>query len=104
MMTLTTAPRLRDAGPRGTMYPDEMERPLEVLRFPVSGGTPEIIASSETYPPEHMRPVELPDGRFLLPSLRSGYARLLIGKPGGDFSPLVDTPEETGPPAALLPN
>ena len=103
-MTLTTAPWLMDAGPDGTIYLDQVERPLEVLRFPVTGGTPEVIASSETYPPEYMQPVELPDGRFLLPSLLSGRARLLIGKAGGNFFPLVDTAEETGPPAALLPN
>jgi hypothetical protein len=104
LMTLTTAPWLMDVGPDGSLYLDQVERPLQLLRFPVSGGTPEVIASSETYPPEFMQPVELPDGRLLLPSLLSGRARLLIGKPGGNFFPLLDTPEETGPPAALLPN
>jgi hypothetical protein len=104
LMTLTTAPRLMDAGPDGSLYLDQVERPLELLRFPVTGGTPEVVASSETFPPELMQPLELSDGRFLLPSLPSGHARLLIGKTGGNFFPLVDTSEETGPPAALLPN
>jgi hypothetical protein len=104
LMTLTTAPWSIDAGPDGTIYLDQVERPLEILRFPVSGGTPEVIASSETYAEVDMQPVELPDGRFLLPSLLSGHARLLIGKPREDFSPLLDTSEETRPPAALLPN
>jgi len=104
LITLTIAPWVMDAWPDGTIYLDQVERPLEVLRFPVTGGTPEVIASSETYPPENMEPVEFPDGRFLLPSLLSGRACLLIGKPGDNFFPLVDTPEETGPPAALRPN
>ena len=51
-----------------------------------------------------MQPVEFPDGRFLLPAFLSGRERLLIGKPGGNFFPLVDTAEETGPVAVLLPN
>jgi hypothetical protein len=106
LMTLTTAPWLMDAAPDGTVYLDQVERPLEVLRFLVTGGTPEVVASSETYPVGQVwqQPVELPDGRFLLPSLLSGRARLLIGKPGRNFSPLVDTAEETGPLATLLPN
>ena len=104
LTTLTTAPWLMDAGPDGTIYLDQVERPLELLRFPVSGGTPEVIASSETYPPKNMQPVEFPDGRFLLPTLLAGHARLLIGKAGENFFPLVDTLEETRPPATLLPN
>jgi len=75
---------------------------MELLRFPVSGGTPEVVAVSEAYPPDFMQPVQFPDGRFLLPALLSGRARLLIGKPGGNFFPLVDTAEQTGPPAVLL--
>jgi hypothetical protein len=104
LMTLTTAPQVMDAGPDGSLYLDQVERPLELLRVPSLGGTPEVVASSEASPSEHMQPVELSDGRFLLPSLLSGHARLLIGKAGGNFFPLVDIAEETGPPAALLPN
>jgi hypothetical protein len=104
LMTLTTAPWVMDAGPDGSLYLDQVERPLELLRFPITGGTPEVVASSEAYSAEFMQPVEFPDGRFLLPSLPAGHARLLVGKPGGNFFPLVDTAEETGPLAALLPN
>jgi hypothetical protein len=104
LMTLTTEPWVMDAGPDGSLYLDQVERPLELLRFPVTGGTPEVIASSETFPPEFMQPVEFLDGRLLLPAFLSGRARLLIGKTGGNFFPLVDTSEETRPPAALLPN
>ncbi len=47
-------------------------------------------------------PVEFPDGRFLLTTLFAGRSQLLIGKPGGNFFPLVDTLEETSLPAAAL--
>jgi hypothetical protein len=104
MMTLTAAPWLMDVGPDGALYLDQVERPLEVLRFPVSGGSPEVIATSEAYPPRNMQPVAFSDGRFLLPALVSGHSSLLIGKPGGNFFPLVESKEETGPPAALLPD
>jgi hypothetical protein len=104
LLTLTTVPWLMDASPDGCLYLDQVERPLEVLRFPVIGGTPEVVAISETYSGDLMQPAELPDGRFLLPALLSGRECLLIGKPGGNFFPLVDTREETGPLAALLPN
>jgi eukaryotic-like serine/threonine-protein kinase len=104
LMTVTTLPWMMDAGPDGSVYLDQVERPLEVLRFPISGGTPEVVADSENYPPEFMQPVEFSDGRFLLPALVSGRARLLISKPGGNFFPLMDTAEETRPPAALLPD
>jgi hypothetical protein len=95
---------MMDAGPDDNLYLDQVERPLEVLRFPLSGGTPAIVADSENYQEEYMQPVEFSDGRLLLPGLVSGRARLLISKPGGNFVPMVDNAEETGPPAALLPN
>jgi hypothetical protein len=102
LLTLTRAPWWMDAGPDGSLYLDQVDRPLELLRFPVSGGAPEVIAASEAYPPEYSQPVEFPDGRVLLPALLSDRTRLLIGKPRGNFFPLVETAEETRPPAALF--
>jgi len=104
LLTLSTPPWLMDCGPDGSIYIDQVERPLQLLEFPVSGGAPEVIAASETYPPALMQPVAFPDGSILLPALLSGHARLLLGKPNGNFFPLVDAAEESGPPAALLPD
>jgi tRNA A-37 threonylcarbamoyl transferase component Bud32 len=104
LMTLSTQVWLMDSGSDGSIYVDQVERPLQVLRFLVSGGTPEVIATSEAYPPSFMQPVEFPDGGLLIPALLSGHSRLLLGKPNGNFFPLVDTVEEIGPPAALLPD
>ena len=72
------------------------------MRFTTAGGTPEILASSESYQTQGTPPVELADGRLLVPSLLAGHARLLAGKPHGDFVPLVETREDTTPPATRV--
>lgn len=104
LMTLTSLAWSLDASPDGSIYVDQVERPLEMLRLPQSGGTPEVLASSETYTQYDALPVEFADGRFLLPTLNAGQLRLLLGKPGGSFVPLVETAEETAPPIVQLGN
>jgi eukaryotic-like serine/threonine-protein kinase len=102
LATLTNPPWFIDVGSDGSLYIDQIDRPQEVLRFPLSGGTPEVIGGSEIS--WNVQPVEFADGRFLLYTVVSGRPRLLIGRPGGNFSPLVDTAEPTAPPATLLAN
>jgi len=104
LLTLTSSPWLMDAGPDGSIYVDQVDRPIQVLRFPPSGGAPEVLATTEAPSIGFSAPVEFPDGRLLLPTLLSGHSRLLIGKPGGNFFPLVDTAEETHQPAVSLPD
>jgi eukaryotic-like serine/threonine-protein kinase len=104
LITLTAAPWSFDPGPDGSLYVDQLERPLEILRFSASGGTPEVLADAEAYPfpAWSASPVEFPDGRFLLPTLISGRPRLLLGLPGGNFSPLLETREDTAAPMARV--
>jgi len=106
LVTLTKPPWYMDMGKDGSLYLDQIERPHELLRFPVTGGPPEVLASSDTYvlPEQYGDPVETSDGRFLLDSEFSGRGRLLIGKAGEDFVPLLDTSEETSSPAVSLGN
>jgi eukaryotic-like serine/threonine-protein kinase len=106
VMTLTKPPWYMDTAKDGTLYLDQVDRPHEILRFPVSGGQPEVLGSSDTYVPagQYMEPVETTDGRFLLDTEFSGRGRLLVGKPFADFIPLLDTSEETSSPAASLGN
>jgi len=106
VMTLTKPPWYMDTAKDGTLYLDQVDRPHEILRFPVSGGQPEVLGSSDTYVPagQYMEPVETTDGRFLLDTEFSGRGRLLVGKPSADFIPLLDTSEETSSPAASLGN
>jgi hypothetical protein len=104
LMTLTSAAWSLDPAPDGSLYVDQIERPLEILRLSASGGTPEVLADAEAYPYPSWTasPVEFPDGRFLLPTLNSGRPRLLLGVPGGNFSPLLETREETGEPTTRV--
>jgi eukaryotic-like serine/threonine-protein kinase len=103
LMTLTTPPWTTDVGPDGSIYLDQVDRPYQILRFPTSGGTPEVLATSPAFSVGISAPVEFPDGRLLIPALDSGRSKLLIGKPGGNFFPLSDTREENRLPATLLP-
>jgi eukaryotic-like serine/threonine-protein kinase len=101
---LTSMPWELDVAPDGSIYVDQVDRPLEILKLPQAGGTPEVLASSEFYSPYDAVPVELSDGRLLLPSIVSGRRRLLLGKPGGSFVRLIETTEETAPPMAHVGN
>jgi DNA-binding beta-propeller fold protein YncE len=49
-----------------------------------------------------MHPVQLPDGRVLLPSFISGRKRLLVGKPGESLRPFVETADQSSPPVAVI--
>ena len=106
LMTLTKPPWYIDTAKDGTVYLDQVDRPHEILRFPQNGGLPKVLASSDTYirAGQYMEPVDMTDGRFLLDTEFSGRGRLLIGKPGADFLPLLDTSAETSSPAVSLEN
>lgn len=104
LATLTRPFWYLDSAKDGTLYLDQVDRPHEILRYPVSGGKPETLGSSDTYVPsgQYMDPVETSDGRFLLDTQFSGQERLLIGKPNQDFVPLLDIRDQTSSPAISL--
>jgi len=104
--TLTKPPWYLESAKDGALYLDQVDRPHQLLRFPVAKGVPEVLGSSDTYVPagQYMEPVETADGRFLLDTEFSGRGRLLLAKPGGDFVPLLDTNDETSSPATALSN
>lgn len=106
LLTLTKPVWYIDAAKDGTLYLDQVDRPHEIIRFPLNGGQPEVFAFSDSYAPagQYMGPVQTSDGRLLLDTAFSGRGRLLIGKPGADFVPLLDTPEETSSPSVALPH
>ncbi|MFP5230856.1 MAG: protein kinase domain-containing protein [Acidobacteriota bacterium] len=106
LLTLTRPPWYIDAAKDGSIYLDQVDRPHQVLRFSLRGGVPQVLASSDSYVPagDYMEPVEVTDGRLLLDTRFSGRERLLMGRPGGEFLPLLDTAEETSSPAVSLSN
>src|SRR6185312_14476138 len=74
--------------------------------FAANGGPVERLASLSRGWGETAvggQPVELPDGRVVMPSKVSGRQRLLVGLPGKDPVPLLEQDKgETAPPAVLV--
>jgi eukaryotic-like serine/threonine-protein kinase len=106
LLTLMTPSFGLDVDGQGRVYLDQFQRPREVLRFAEGGGLPERVASHSRGRGElgsAGQPVELPDGRVLLPSKVSGRDRLLAGFAGKDPTPLLEQDKgETAPPAVLM--
>jgi hypothetical protein len=106
LMTLLTSAFGLDVDGSGRVYIDQFQRPLELLRFAADGGRPERVASlSRGWGATSLggQPVELPDGRVVLPSKVLGRERLVAGLPGKDPLPLLEQDKgETAPPAALV--
>jgi Tol biopolymer transport system component len=104
VMTLTKPTWFLESAKDGVLYLDQADRPHEILRFPITGGRPEVLGSSDSYVPagQYMEPVETASGQLLLDTEFAGRGRLLTAKPGQDFVPLLDTSEETSSPATAL--
>ncbi|HXJ15990.1 MAG TPA: protein kinase [Candidatus Polarisedimenticolia bacterium] len=94
-----------DVGAEGSLYVDQIDRPLQILKISPSGGIPDVLASIESYPSVSApTAAELPDGRLVLSMLISGKPRLLLGKPGESSFPLLQGNTDASPPAASLGN
>ncbi len=106
LMTLSMTPTYLDVASDGSVYACLSERPVEMLRFPSTGGNPEHITNPSNLEIKEARwtPLELSDGSVLLPSIVSGRSQLLVVRTGKDSRPLVDIREDTGLPAARLGN
>jgi hypothetical protein len=95
----------------GGIYLDQIDRPLEVIRFPApAAGRSDPPAVERIAAPALWhetgaigRPLQLPDGRVLLPTKAGGRDRLLVAAPGKDPVPLLDDGrEETAMPASVV--
>ena len=95
LMTLSSRPRFVSAAPDGALFVDTKEYPADFLRFSPAGGIPERLASAGSLV---MCPVELPDGRLVVPTSVGGRRRLLVTSAGGNLRRLVDTQEQVSPP------
>jgi hypothetical protein len=98
-LSLTLSPWFMDLDKDGNLYLDQSERPIEVLRFSASGGTPELLAGPMSALRGGYAMFQLPDGRVVLDSEVAGRSRLLAAKPGREPVPLIATKEETSAPA-----
>jgi hypothetical protein len=94
-----------DVGPDGSLYVDQIIRPVEVLRFSDLGRNVEHIGGFPNITMSLLVPaVHLPDGRTLGTGVISGRRRLLVTAPGKEAVPFIQTDEETGWPTVLLGN
>jgi hypothetical protein len=100
LLTLTTPVWYLDEAADGVIYTDQVSRAEMLLRFPPSGGTPERL--TETYQQEMPVFAVLHDGRPLVFTNSGTTSRFVIVEPGGAFSPLVESNERCGPPAAVI--
>ncbi|MBM3811558.1 MAG: serine/threonine protein kinase [Acidimicrobiia bacterium] len=89
-----------DAGPNGSLYVDQFQMPVEVLRFSASGGATERIATSPEITGRAFA-IPVPDGRVLMPYPLGDRQRLILAGRSGSPQPFVDSTEETSYPAAL---
>ncbi|MFI5180412.1 MAG: protein kinase [Thermoanaerobaculia bacterium] len=97
LLTLSSRPRFVSAASDGALFVDTKEYPADFLRFSPSGGIPERLASAGSLV---MCPVELPDGRLVVPTSAAGRRRLLVTSAGGSLKRLVDTQEQVSPPVS----
>ena len=99
LLTTTATPWDIDVSADGSLYMDQMDRPVDILRFPVSGGVAERISGSFH---EGMRGiVPLPNGGLVAPGPAGDRESLLLVEPGKDSAPLLETADQTQPPVAL---
>jgi hypothetical protein len=114
LLTLTTRVWGLDVDGDGRIYLDQLQRPLEVIRFaavpegrdpasPVAPAVERIAAPLWRETGTIGQPLQLPDGRVVLPSKVGGRDRLLVVLPGKVPLPLLDdSREETAPPASMV--
>ncbi|MFH1573739.1 MAG: protein kinase, partial [Acidobacteriota bacterium] len=100
IITLTSFPRAIDVGPDGSLYVDQMEGHVEILRLAAGAASPERWPVGSFFNGTSL--ATLPDGRLLLSARTGGRDRLYVTRPGMDPLPFVQTQEETRPPFCLV--
>lgn len=107
LLTLTNAVFTLDSGADGNIYVDQVERPVDLLRFPIQGGRAERIARLQGFEEPGAPYIDsesfaiLPDGRAVVTQPTGGRMRLMAIEAGKDPVPLIDTTEETTAPVAV---
>jgi len=102
LFTVTMPLWFMDVDKDGRIYLDQGDRPLEVLRFSPSGGTPETLAGPLNGSFNKMVTLQLSDGRVVLNYVVAGRSRLVAVSHGGDAIAFIATKEETSMPACRV--
>ena len=101
LLTVTAPPRFLDAGTDGSIYMDQVDDRLEVVRTSVAGTPVERLVKSTIAPQYCSDVMGLSDGRVVFPTQVAGQARLLVTSPGREPKPFVGVTEESSPPVTL---
>ena len=100
LFTLTMPVYSLDTGADGSIYLDQMDRPVDVIRFTEKGGPVERIARVPR--PATNEYAALPGGRAVWIELVSGRNRMMLGEAGKEPIPFVNTAEEINGPLAAI--
>lgn len=99
LFTLTNDPWYLDVAPDGSIYADQVSQGNTILRFPPTGGVPERLGHAQDS--AATLALALPDGRPLVYTVAGFKRRFEIVQRDGSLSPLIESNEECGMPAAL---
>jgi hypothetical protein len=102
LFSLTLPPWFMDVDRSGTIYLDQGDRPVEILRSSASGGAPELLVGPKSSARNQFMSFELPDGRVVLDSVVAGRSRLVAARPGSEATPFIATKEESRFPGCRL--
>jgi len=98
LLTLTESIWGMDMTPDGSLFLDQVSRPVEIVRFRESATAPTPIAVLHKGMPSAL---ELPDRGILITTIFNGRPRLSVVKPNEEVVPFVDTEDETHEPLAF---
>jgi eukaryotic-like serine/threonine-protein kinase len=99
LFTLTSDPWYLDVAPDRSIYADQVSQGNTILRFPPSGGIPERLGHAQDS--AATLALVLPDGRPLVYTAAGFKRRFQVVQRDGSLSPLIESSEECGMPAAL---
>ncbi|HZU27336.1 MAG TPA: protein kinase, partial [Bryobacteraceae bacterium] len=88
-----------DMPSEGTLYLDQVARPMSLLHMAGNGGVPDVTP----FPQVAMQSfVPLEDGRVLFTALESGRRRLMLARPGGEPRRFLPIDDENGAPFSRI--
>jgi DNA-binding beta-propeller fold protein YncE len=94
----SSSPISLDAGRDGSLYLDQLVRPVAIVRAAASGASPQEFTVPTTNSPGRV----MPDGEVLLLQPAGGTRQLSAMRPGSEPRLLVNTPEQTAYPATIF--
>jgi hypothetical protein len=98
LLTLTASTSGMDMTADGSLFVDQISRPIEIMRFKESDtlANPSAIIQNGS-----AVALELPERGILTATFFNGRSRLSLVKPDSEIVPFVDTEEETHEPLSL---